>query len=70
MFCLDNYVGRMRAVSFRWSDFVEFVMFRVTYIYIYSGGIVWMSCFGGPQALPGGAKPDPHPLYGGKGLRV
>jgi hypothetical protein len=25
---------------------------------------------GGPQALPGGAQPDPNPLYGGEGLRL
>jgi hypothetical protein len=29
-----------------------------------------MRKFGGPQALPGGAQPDPHPLYGGKGLSL
>jgi hypothetical protein len=25
---------------------------------------------GGPQAVPGGAKPDPNPLYGGEGLSL
>jgi hypothetical protein len=53
----------------------ELVISLWKYIYIFAtDGFsyikVLMSSFGGPQALPGGAQPDPQGVYPPKGFRV
>jgi hypothetical protein len=48
--------------------FIEDIYFRL--LVVFSIDAFRMCKFGGPQALPGGAQPDPHPLYGGKGLSL